>query len=210
MATAFLLSSPRRRGSSGTRGAPVWIPARPCGPSGMTSVRGWAVRDDVPARPYGPSGMTPVRGAVGVASRENGAVRGTSMEKGCREDAQGAKVRHILLLSSRGRRRRNPGSSDLAATAWLAGSSNGRRTHWRDARLDPGSALRAVRDDISEGCAPCGTTYRPGPARGGYAALRERTPAQCGGGTLAAGAGVLLAWGAGAPAAGTSGCSGRN
>ena len=144
MATAFLLSSPRRRGSSGTRGAPVWIPARPCGPSGMTSVRGWAVRDDVPARPYGPSGMTPVRGAVGVASRENGAVRGTSMEKGCREDAQGAKVRHILLLSSRGRRRRNPGSSDLAATAWLAGSSNGRRTHLRGVEPVPGPALRAA------------------------------------------------------------------
>ena len=33
---AFLLSSPRRRGSSGTCGIPAWIPARPCAPSGMT------------------------------------------------------------------------------------------------------------------------------------------------------------------------------
>ena len=53
----LLLSSPRRRGSSGICGAPVWIPARPCGPSGMTSEEGCAIRDDVSVGGV-PSGMT--------------------------------------------------------------------------------------------------------------------------------------------------------
>ena len=50
----LLLSPPgarsASRGSSGTGGAPVWIPARPFGPSGMTSKEG-----------SGPSGMTSVK-----------------------------------------------------------------------------------------------------------------------------------------------------
>ena len=109
----LLLSSPRRRGSSGICGAPVWIPARRCAPSEMTSREGRTGGDDV-----------------------------------------------LFLMSSWGRRRRNPGSSDWAVTAWLAGRSNGRRMHLRGTRLDPGSVLRAVRDDVSEG------TCRPGDVNG--------------------------------------------
>ncbi len=63
---------------------------------------------------------------------------------------------HRKELSSRGRRRRNPGSSDWAGTARPASRSSGRRTHWRGARLDPGSALRAVRDDRKKKGTPRG------------------------------------------------------
>ena len=44
MATAFLLSSPRKRGSSGPGEALTWIPARPCGWSGMANRPGAAQR----------------------------------------------------------------------------------------------------------------------------------------------------------------------
>ena len=56
----LLLSSPgarsASRGSSGTGGAPAWIPARPFGPSGMTSVKkGRAV---IPAGQFDPGAVT--------------------------------------------------------------------------------------------------------------------------------------------------------
>ena len=35
------------RGSSGFREAPLWIPTRPCGPSGMTSNEGYTGRGDI-------------------------------------------------------------------------------------------------------------------------------------------------------------------
>ena len=83
----------------------------------------------------------------------------------------------MLLMSSRGRRRRNPGSSDLAATVCFARCPHGRRPHLRDAGLDPGSALRAVRDDVKRRCAMSGMTGRFGAAQ--YAGQRRLTVQAC-------------------------------
>ena len=91
----------------------------------------------------------------------------TSRKKGGAPFEMMARVRNALcgrtfclLLSSRGRRRRNPGSSDLAVMGCLARCPRGRRRHLRSACLDPGSALRAVRDDIKRKGAPSGMTSR--------------------------------------------------
>ena len=123
-APPFLLSSPRKRGSSGSCEAPVWIPARPCGPFGMTSKLG-AVREGRPARRRAPTTMT----------------------------LQGAKERHILFA--------------------VIPAKAGIQRHLRGACLDPGSALRAVRDDVkrrgavredvpARPCGPSGMTSAEG------------------------------------------------
>ena len=117
-APPFLLSSPRKRGSSGSCGAPVWIPARPCGPSGMTSKLG-AAREGRPARRRAPTTMT----------------------------LQGAKERHILFA--------------------VIPAKAGIQRHLRGARLDPGSALRAVRDDVKRRGAVRDDVSRGGAVRAG-------------------------------------------
>ena len=117
-APPFLLSSPRKRGSSGSCEAPVWIPARPCGPFGMTSKLG-AVREGRPARRRAPTTMT----------------------------LQGAKERHILFA--------------------VIPAKAGIQRHLRGARLDPGSALRAVRDDVKRRGAVRDDVSRGGAVRAG-------------------------------------------
>ena len=162
------------------------LPARPCGPFGMTSKeKGGAVREDVPAGRCVPATMTPQGAKVrhilfAVIPAEAGIqriLRGVCLDPGSalravRDDVKRGAYRRggrLLLMSSRGRRRRNPGSSDLAATVCYARCPRGRRRHLRDAHLDPGSALRAVRDDVRKKgravrdgvkqiSAPCGLT----------------------------------------------------
>ena len=92
-----------RMGGAGIGVAPVWIPARPCGPSGMTSNQARLVRDDIKQF------STPSSGRASLF---------------CCHHREGG---------------------DPVAL--------------RDARLDPGSALRAVRDDVpARRCAPSGMT----------------------------------------------------
>ena len=131
-APPFLLSSPRKRGSSGSCGAPVWIPARPCGPSGMTSKLG-AVREGRPARRRAPTTMT----------------------------LQGAKERHILFA--------------------VIPAKAGIQRHLRGARLDPGSALRAVRDDVKRRGAVRDDVSRGGRRSGWHQMLGGRPVSHRGG-----------------------------
>ena len=118
-------------------GAPVWIPARRCAPSGMTSrKKGRAVRDD-----------------------------GKSKESAVRDDVKQISVpsgmTFCFLMSSRGRRRRSPGSSDLglqrlaSRVVRMGGARIGVAPVWIPARRCAPSGMtskkvRAVRDDVSK------------------------------------------------------------
>ena len=105
-----------------------------------------AVRDDVPARRYAPSGMTSKLGAV----REDRPARRRAPTT---TTLQGARVRHILFAVIPGRVQREPGIQ------WRL----------RGARLYPGSALRAVRDDApARRSAPSGMTSAEGARRSGW------------------------------------------
>ena len=101
-----------------------------------------AVRDDVPARRYAPSGMTSKLGAV----REDRPARRRAPTK---TTLQGARVRRILFA--------------------VIPAKAGIQRHLRDARLNPGSALCAVRDDVpARRYAPSGMTSAEGARRSGW------------------------------------------
>ena len=134
---AFLLSSPRKRGSSGPCDAPISIPARRCAPSGMTSKAGahdpawlrfFAV---IPAQAGIQWPLRCVRLDPGSALC---AVRDDVKSKGARSG-----VASLFCCHPRG-------CGDPVRLA--------ART------LDPGSALRAVRDDIERWGTPFGMTSR--------------------------------------------------
>ena len=149
----------------------LWLPARRCAPSGMTSAEsappfllsslrkrgssgscGASVW--IPARPCGPSGMTSKLGAAreGRPARRRAPTTMT---------LQGAKERHILFA--------------------VIPAKAGIQRHLRGARLDPGSALRAVRDDVKRRGAVRDDVSRGGRRSGWHQMLGGRPVSHRGG-----------------------------
>ena len=105
-----------------------------------------AVRDDISKE----------RTPLGMASKEEGRAVQHDVKRGRAggmTSREGRAVRDGVLLFGviPGPPQAEPGIQRLGAvTACLARSPRGWRRHLRGARLDPGSALRAVRDDVSK------------------------------------------------------------